>query len=82
MIKLTHVLNDPQGLHARPIATIASKLASCHSDVEIRLGDRTASVRDLVGMLGLDARGGDELHITVIGDDEEQTADILRTVLP
>lgn len=82
MIQLTHVLNDPQGLHARPIATIASKLASCHSDVEIRLGDRTASVRDLVGMLGLDARGGDELHITVIGDDEEQTADILRTVLP
>lgn len=82
MIKLTHVLNDPQGLHARPIATIASKLASCHSDVEIRLGERTASARDLVGMLGLDARGGDELHITVIGDDEEQTADILRAVLP
>ena len=82
MIQLTHVLNDPQGLHARPIAAIASKLASCHSDVEIRLGDRTASARDLVGMLGLDARGGDELHITVIGDDEEQTADILRTVLP
>lgn len=82
MIQLTHVLNDPQGLHARPIATIASKLASCHSDVEIRLGDRTASARDLVGMLGLDARGGDELHITVIGDDEEQTADILRAVLP
>ena len=82
MIQLTHVLNDPQGLHARPISTIASKLASCHSDVEIRLGERTASARDLVGMLGLDARGGDELHITVIGDDEEQTADILRTVLP
>ena len=82
MIRLTHVLNDPQGLHARPIATIASKLASCHSDVEIRLGERTASARDLVGMLGLDARGGDELHITVIGEDEEQTADILRAVLP
>lgn len=82
MIQFSHVINDPQGLHARPIASIAAALASVGSSVELELNGRTADARDLLGMLGLEARGGDELLVTVEGADEQQAAELLKTTLP
>lgn len=82
MIQFSHVINDPQGLHARPIASIAAALVSVGSSVELALHGRTADARDLLGMLGLEARGGDELLVTVEGDDEQQAVELLKTTLP
>ena len=82
MIQFSHVINDPQGLHARPIASIAAALATASSAVELGLHGRTADARDLLGMLGLGARGGDELLVTVEGADEQQVAELLKTTLP
>ena len=82
MIQFSHAIADPEGLHARPIAAIAAKLAPLSSAVTIRVGERSSEARDLMGMLGLGARGGSTIEVTIEGPDEEQAAEALRAVLP
>lgn len=82
MVHLSHPIADPSGLHARPIAAIASVLSSYESTVRMACAGRTCDAQDLLGMLALEARAGDVLEVTVEGPDEEQAAAALRAVLP
>ncbi len=80
MITFSHVIEVPQGLHARPVASIASCLTDAASRARVRCGDMEADASDLLGLMGLDGRRGQELRFTVEGPDEEAVAERLRAV--
>lgn len=80
MVLFTHVIEDAEGLHARPVAGIAAEAQRWQSRVTISCGASGADATDLMGLMGLDARCGDELTITVEGPDEEAAAVALQKV--
>lgn len=82
MIKFQHLIEAEEGLHARPVALVAYTLTKCASDVQISFNGKTASGRDLMEMLTLDANKGDLIDISIVGGNEEQTKEELLKVLP
>ena len=80
MITFTHVIADVEGLHARPVALIASEARKWQSAITVSSGTACANANDLMGLMGLDARRGDELTVVVDGPDEEAAAEALRAV--
>lgn len=80
MVSFTHVIVGPEGLHARPVAQICSQASKVESTVTVRLGSTTASATDLMGLMRLDARKGDELEIMVEGPFEQADAEVMKKV--
>ena len=80
MISFTHVIQDAEGLHARPAALIAAAALPWESTMVVTCGDRRASAPNPVELMMLDAVRGDVLEVEVSGVDEEQAAAALREV--
>ncbi len=68
------------GLHARPVAQIAAEAMKWASAATVRADGRSADARNLVALMGLDARQGCELTVEVEGPDEEAAAKALRAL--
>lgn len=79
MVEFTYVVRGAEGLHARPVATIAAEARMWESEITVTCGERHASARDLMGLMALDARHGDELTVSIAGRDEDAAAASLRT---
>lgn len=80
MITFEHVIEDVEGLHARPVALIASEARKWQSSTTVVYGIKRADAADLMGLMGLDARQGDKLTVVVEGPDEEAAAEAMRAV--
>ena len=80
MITFTHVIADVEGLHARPVALIASEARKWQSAITVSSGSARSEASDLMGLMGMDARQGDELTVAVEGPDEEAAAEAMRAV--
>lgn len=80
MVEFSHVISDPEGLHARPVAQVCVAASAWESTVSVSCGDACASARDLMGLMGLCACKGDELVVRVEGADEVDCAEALREV--
>ncbi len=78
MIQFTHVIADPNGIHARNSVQLVREAGKYQSSIQIRAGERTASARQLMDLMGLAARHGQEIEITVEGEDEVSAAAGMR----
>lgn len=70
--KLTIVLPNQLGLHARPAARLVNALAPFSAEIAVRFGERRVNARSLNKLVTLGTRQGDELHFDAIGPDAEQ----------
>ncbi len=80
MQEFSHVIADPAGLHARPVASIASEALKWRSAATVTRDADAVAASDLMGLMGLDARCGDTLVVRVEGPDEQEAAAALRRV--
>lgn len=80
MIAFEHVIKGIEGLHARPVALIASEALKWGSAVRVAFGEKSADARDLMGLMMLDARRGDVLRVSIEGEDEAACAEAMRAV--
>nr|MEA2798787.1 multiphosphoryl transfer protein [Phenylobacterium sp.] len=64
-------ISHAHGLHARPAALIAAEAKRRTSTIEVSLGGRTANARNMVELMSLGVRGGDEITLTASGRDAE-----------
>ena len=80
MQEFTHVIADAAGLHARPVTQVVAAAMAWQSAVSVSCRGRSAAGTDLMGLMGLDARCGDELAVHVEGPDEDEAAKALRAV--
>ncbi len=81
MVEFTHVVQGRAGLHARPVAEICSFAGSYDGKITLAFSGQTVSAADIMGVMGVGARQGDELRFSVEGPDEQSTADRLRAKL-
>ena len=79
MKQFNYVINDPLGLHARPAGLLA-KLAKPYADTVITItkGDKTVKASQLMKLMSLAAKNGDEVTVTVEGPEEEAAFEAVK----
>jgi phosphotransferase system HPr (HPr) family protein len=74
MISFKYTLKVEEGLHARPAGRFAKKAQEYAEDIVVKKGDKSSSAKRLFSVINLQARIGDEIEITVSGENEERVA--------
>lgn len=80
MIVQTIQIKNHVGLHARPSAQIASAAEKFESQIQIKYRDRTVNARGAVGIIMLGVEDGEEIEITISGEDEQEAYHNLNRV--
>jgi phosphocarrier protein FPr len=63
------VIPNPEGLHARPAAVLASLAKQYKSDVRLKFGNQKTNARSVVGLMGLSIGKGDTVYLEAHGPD-------------
>lgn len=71
MKEFKYVVTDPEGIHARPAGILVKQAGTYASDVKITKGEKSADAKRIFGVMGLGVKTGDEVVITVEGEDED-----------
>ena len=79
MKQFIHTVSDPLGIHARPAGLLA-KAAREYPDTEITVakGGESARATQLMRLMGMGIRQGDQVTVTLNGPDEERAAESIR----
>jgi phosphotransferase system HPr (HPr) family protein len=64
---------NASGLHARPAKIFARAAAAAAADVSVEKDGRRVNAKSVLSLLTLDCHQGDEIVISVEGDDAEGT---------
>lgn len=74
------VIQDELGIHARPAGMLA-KAAKALGDTEVSVtkGDKTVKASQLMKLMGLGVKKGDEVTVSVDGGDEDAALDSMKT---
>ncbi len=73
----TVTVASASGLHARPASLVVQTVTASGHQVTIAKGEKSANAGSILGLLGLGVENGDQVTLTVSGDDAETTADSL-----
>jgi phosphocarrier protein len=72
MKQFTYAITDPIGIHARPAGMLAQLAKSfANSAVTLTKGDQTVKATQLMKLMNLGVKAGDEVTIGVEGGDED-----------
>lgn len=74
-------LPNPSGLHARPAKVFAKAAADAPGTVTLTKDGREVNAASVLSVLTLDCHQGDEITVTVEGEDAESTLDELITLI-
>ena len=78
MKQFDHVVQSPEGIHARPAMQLAGFAKSLSGKVTVSCGGRTVSAKNLIQLLTLHAGRGAEVTFTVEGPEEIKETERLR----
>jgi len=73
MPEATVTLQNATGLHARPAKIFARAAAASAAEVSVEKGGRRVNAKSVLSVLTLDCHQGDEILISVEGDDADAT---------
>lgn len=74
MKEFSYVVTDPEGLHARPAGILVKKCGGYKSTVKITRGAKTADAKKIFGVMGMGVKNGEEVTLTIEGEDEDMAA--------
>lgn len=81
MKKITYVVSNQLGIHARPCALLAQCCVNFKSSILVSANQKTASGENVLELLALRAQKGDVLTIEIEGEDEDQAFTAIEQVL-
>lgn len=74
MKKFNYTIKDEIGIHARPAGLLVKCAVKFSSSVTVSKGEKSADAKKLFALMGLGAKCGDSVTVTVSGDDEDDAA--------
>ena len=74
MKEFVYKITDEIGIHARPAGLLVKKASEFTSEITIHLGEKEASAKKIFSVMSLGAKCGDEIKVTIYGDDEDKAA--------
>ena len=75
MQSFEYVVQLGSGLHARIAGELMRVVKSFKSDVTLYVGDRSANLQKVLGVMNLAIKKGDQIRIVVEGNDEDVAFD-------
>ena len=81
MVKFNYVITDEVGIHARPAGLLVKTAQQLSSKVTISKGDKRKDAKKIFSIMGLCAKQGDEITVTVEGENEAEDAKTLEAFL-
>lgn len=81
MKEFKYVITDPEGIHARPAGEFVKMASKFGSDVSVAKDGKKVSAKKIFGVMGLAVKQGQEITITVDGEDEDTAAAELEAFL-
>lgn len=78
MKTFTYVLQDPNGLHARPAGKLATYAKQFASEILVQCGEKQADCKRLLALMTLGATHGSSLTFSISGEDEESACSSLE----
>lgn len=81
MQEFEFIIQDEQGLHARPAGLLVKAAAQYPCHVSLTTGGKTVDAKRLFGVMGLAVKCGDTIKIACDGPQEQDAADSMRRLL-
>ena len=81
MKSFTYVITDRVGIHARPAGILVKEAQKYGADISVRSGEKQADAKQLMQLMSLGAKCGDEICVTASGTDEEAACSAVQEVL-
>lgn len=73
MKEFKYVVNDPEGLHARPAGLLVKKAAEFKDKITVDKGGKEVDARRILGIMQLGVKKGEEVTVRVEGENEDAT---------
>jgi len=81
MVSKKMIIQNPIGLHLRPISVLCNRSIDFKSTISIRLGNKTVNAKSVLGVLSACIKYGDEIELICEGCDEEEASEILSNMI-
>ena len=78
MQKFTYVVKDELGIHARPAGLLVKEAKQFTSNITLACGEKKATAKGLMGVMGMAVKQGNEVTVTVEGEDEVAAAAAMK----
>lgn len=73
-----YTIKDPNGLHARPAGLLVQMAQKSASTIKITRGEKSADLKRLFAVMGMNVKRGETVSVSVEGSDEADTAKALE----
>ncbi|MBE5939763.1 MAG: HPr family phosphocarrier protein [Lachnospiraceae bacterium] len=81
MVEFDYMIKDEHGIHARPAGELVKIAKEFQSEIEICNGEKCASAKKILGIMGLGATKGNNITVKADGVDEKQAAAAIEKFL-
>ena len=71
MAKFTYVVQDNEGIHARPAGELVKAAKEFASTIKLNKDGKAGDCKRIFGIMGLAVKKGDEVTLTFEGADED-----------
>lgn len=78
MKQFNYVIKDSVGIHARPASELVKEAKKYSSIITITKGDNSAVATKLMAVMSLGVKCGEEITVSVEGEDENTTVEKIR----
>jgi len=79
MLEFKCVINDELGIHARPAGQLAKEAKNFgETTISVTKGDKTVKASQLMKLMGLGVKKGDEVTVSAEGGDEAAAIDAMK----
>ena len=81
MKEIKYTITDPLGIHARPAGLIVKLAAGFKSAITLDNGAKKADAKRIMAVMSMGVKQGNEITVTVDGEDEDAAAAAIETFL-
>ena len=78
MIQIDHIINDVDGLHARPIAELEKKKKKLGIQIFILKEEKITNVENITEVISFGARYGQKITIVINGYNEDNASELVK----
>ncbi|MDY5956997.1 HPr family phosphocarrier protein [Frisingicoccus sp.] len=80
MKEFNYVIQDEQGIHARPAGILVKAANEFQSDIQVDKDGKKGDLKRIFGVMGLGIKKGDNVQVIIEGPDEEAAAQKIETL--
>lgn len=81
MKSFNYVIKDEVGIHARPASELVKEAKKYSSVITITKGDKSAVATKLMAVMSLGVKCGEEITVSVEGNDEDTTVESIKAFM-